>query len=303
MGAITIAADLGEPRSLGGLPTRVVATLTLGTLMVRRELAISGNTAFGTIDSLLAGTWRLDIAALDAQGDQVYYGKTNVEVRRDQTTSVSVTLRAESGSVRIEACPAGIPGEELICFADISIHHASGTSPYRVYPDIPKAGGRFSVEDTGYVPRSYDMQVAFKTSDGTVVYTSEYVGFGVVPGKTTDIFYSPGIGDLQVSVDVDFIPPAPRGVCVAIDGTRATVTWSRSVPADGDLASYRVYWRYSVFDRYSASRSESVDATETSVSVGLSSQQRGSMVYFVVVARDSAGQDSLRSEEVSVFLP
>ncbi|MGI6131200.1 MAG: hypothetical protein ACOYES_04955 [Bacillota bacterium] len=296
-GSMVVAAAIKSVPSASSVPELIVLTLSMGGFSLRHEMPVDGGAAHGAVQSLAAGNWLIDAVAMDGEGDAIYAGRAKAQVKRDGVTPVSITLRAVEGRVRIQVSAAGI-ADTPVHSADISVYYASGSSAYRYYKDIREQDGYFTVEDNGYPPRSYDFRVVLKAADGSVLYESEYAGFGVCPGKFTSVNWSPGLGDIQVDVEFLMAPGAPGNVCAGVDGTQAAVSWT--APPDGLAASYRVYWRYSLFDRYTTSRSQQVEAPATSALVSLSSQQRGSTVHFVVVARDSSGQESLRSSEIAV---
>lgn len=300
-GSMVVAAAIKSVPSAPSSPELVVLTLSMGGFIVRHEMPVEGGSAHGSVQSLSAGNWLIDAVALDGEGDAIYAGRAKAQVKRDSVTPVSITLRAVEGRVRIQVSAAGISDANPVHSADISIYYASSSSVYRAYKDVGEQDGYFIVEDDGFPPRSYDFRVVLKAADGSVLYESEYAGFGVCPGKLTSVDWSPGLGGIQVDVGFSVAPGAPENVCVAVDGAHADVSWT--APPDGLVASYRVYWRYSQFDRYTSSRSQQIEAPATCADVSLSSQQRGSTVYFVVVARDSSGQESLRSSEVAVEYP
>ena len=296
-GSMVVAAAIKSVPSASSIPELIMLTLSMGGFSLKHEMPVDGGAGHGTIQSLAVGNWLIDAVAVDGEGDAIYAGRAKAQVKRDGVTPVSITLRAVEGRVRIQVSAAGI-ADTPVHSADISVYYASGSSAYRYYKDIREQDGYFIVEDNGYPPRSYDFRVVLKAADGSVLYESEYAGFGVCPGKFTSVNWSPGLGDIQVDVEFLMAPVAPENVCVSVDGTQATASWT--APPDGLAASYRVYWRYSLFDRYTTSRSQQVEAPAASALVSLSSQQRGSTVHFVVVARDSSGQESLRSSEVAV---
>lgn len=295
-GSLVLAAAIKTVPSASGAPQLVVLTLSMGGLSQRHELPVEGGSAHGAIGSLAAGKWAIDAVAVDGEGDAVYAGHAKAEVRRDAVTPVSLTLRAVEGCVRIQVSVAGIGDATPVHSADIFVYYAGGSSAYRSYKNVREQDGLLVVEDSGYPPRSYDLRVVLKAEDGSVLYESEYVGFGVCPGKSTAVDWTPGLGQMLVDIGLMLVPSAPSDVLVSMDGAEAAVSWT--APADDLAASYRIYWRYSRFDRYTTSRSKLVDAPATSAVISLSSQQRGSKVCFVVVARDSSGQESLRSPEV-----
>ncbi len=297
-GSVVVAAAIKSVPSASSAPELIVLTLSMGGFTLKHEMPVEGGAGHGTIESLAAGNWLIDAVAVDGDGDAIYAGRAKAQVKRDSVIPVSITLRAVEGRLRIQVSAAGIASTVPVHSADIFIYYASSSSAYRSYKDLREQDGYFIVEDTGYPPRSYDFRVVLKADDGSVLYESEYASFGVCPGKFTGINWSPGLGDIQVNADFLMAPGAPEDVGVSLDGTQAAVSWT--APPDGLAASYRVYWRYSLFDRYTTSRSQQVDAPATSALVSLSSQQRGSTVHFVVVARDSSGQESLRSSEVAV---
>ena len=297
-GSMVVAAAIKSIPSAPSMPELIVLTLSMGGFSLRQEMPVDGGSAHGAVQSLAAGNWLVDAVAVDGEGDAIYAGRAKAQVKRDSVTPVSITLRAVEGRVRIQVSAAGIASSVPVHSADISVYYAGSSSAYRSYKDLREEGGHFVVEDTGYPPRSYDFRVVLKAEDGSVLYESEYAGFGVCPGKFTSVNWSPGLGDIQVDVEFLMAPGAPVDVSVGVDGTQAAVSWA--APPDGLVASYRVYWRYSLFDRYTTSRSQQVEAPATSALVSLSSQQKGSTVHFVVVARDSSGQESLRSSEVAV---
>jgi hypothetical protein len=297
-GSMVVAAAIKSVPSASSVPELIVLTLSMGGFSLKHEMPVDGGAAHSAIQSLAAGNWLIDAVAVDREGDAIYAGHAKAQVKRDSVTPVSITLRAVEGRVRIQVSAAGIANTMTVHAADIFVYYASGSSAYRSYKDIRERDGCFTVEDTGYPPRSYDFRVVLKAEDGSVLYESEYASFGVCPGKFTGVTWSPGLGDIQIDVEFLMAPGAPDDVCVSVDGSQAAVSWT--APPDGLAASYRVYWRYSLFDRYTTSRSQQVEAPATSALVSLSSQQRGSTVHFVVVARDSSGQESLRSSEVAV---
>jgi len=296
-GSMSVRASISSIPSAACPPEVIIIRLTLGGLEVVEELAIVDDSASGLIQSLAAGMWNVDAAAVDGEGDVIYEGKAKVEVARDAVARLPITLNPVPGRIRFVALADGLPEAGSISSAEFWVYHAGGTSAYRSYREVPGSGGRFVVEDSGYVPRSYDLRLVFLREDGSALYESDYIGLGVCPGKKTTVNWAPGFGDLSVEVGFRPCPSAPTDVAVSIDDTHATVSWS---PVEGDtIDHHRVYWRYSTQDRYLTSRSSAVEAPASSAVVSLSSRQRGSQVRFVVVARDIFGQESLRSDEVS----
>lgn len=296
VGSLVVAASIRTVPSASEPLEKVLLMLTNGGYSVVEEVPIEGKSATATLSGLAVGTWQIEATALDIAGDAVYAGTAKANVKRDASTPVALTLKPLDGSLRLEISILGVPGEEDAAFVDVLVYYAGSTSPYRSYRDLPVEAGFVAVDDTGLVPRSYDMRVVVTATEGTVLYESEYVSFGIRPGKLTTVEWTPAFGSLEVHLDIAAMPLPPQNVAVSIEGTKATVSWD---PGEEWVASYRVYWRYSEFDRYSSSRCNTVEAPETSVVVGLSAAQKGSTVRFVVVARDASGQESLRSEEVA----
>jgi hypothetical protein len=297
IGSMSVHASISAVPSAASPPEVIIVRLTLGGFEVIEELPITDNSASGLIPSLAAGIWNVDVAAVDGEGDVIYEGKDKVEVTRDSVVPLAITLNPVPGRIRFEASADGLPEADSISAAEFWVYHAGGTSAYRSYREVPGFGGRFVVEDAGYVPRSYDLRVIFLREDGSALYESDYIGLGVCPGKMTAVDWVPGFGDLSIEIGFRPCPSAPRDVVVSIEDTSATVSWS---PIEGDaIDHHRIYWRYSTQDRYLTSRSSAVEAPASSAVVSLSSRQRGSQVRFVVVARDVYGQESLRSDEVS----
>jgi len=297
-GSVVVAAAIKSVPSAPSVPELIVLTLSMGGFSLKHEIPVDGGAGHGSVQSLAAGNWLIDAVAVDGEGDAIYAGRAKAQVKRDSVTPVSITLRAVEGRVRIQVSAAGIANTVPVHSADIFVYYAGGSSAYRSYKDLREQNGYFAVEDAGYPPRSYDFRAVLKAEDGSVLYESEYASFGVCPGKLTGVTWNPGLGDIQVDVEFLMAPGVPGNVCVSVDGTQAAVSWT--APPDGLAASYRVYWRYSLYDRYTTSRSQQVESPATSALVSLSSQQRGSTVHLVVVARDSSGQESLRSSEVAV---
>lgn len=298
-GAIVLAASIRKAPTASDALARIVLTLSNGGYTVTEEVPISGNAATATIEGLAAGLWLVEATACDSQGGAVYSGKAKAQVRRDSVTPVAVTLRALEGNIALQVSTDGLPGGVEAQKLDIHVYYAGGSAAYRVYSDLPVLAQCVTVEDSGYIPRSYDMRIVMKDSDGAVLYESEYVSFGIRPGKTTQIQWSPAFGTLQVYLDIAEMPSPPQSVEATVEGTQATVSWQ---PCGDGIVAYRVFWRYSEFDRYSSSRSQNIEAPSTTAVIGLSSQQKGSTVRFVVVARDALGQESLRSEEANLDL-
>lgn len=297
IGSMSVKAWISSVPSAASPPEVIIVRLTLGGFEVIEELPIADDSASGMIQSLAAGTWNVDVAAVDGEGDVIYEGKAKVEVTRDAVVPLSVTLKPVPGRIRFQASADGLPESDSVSSAEFWVYHAGGTSAYRSYREVPGSGGRFVVEDAGYVPRSYDLRVIFLRDDGSALYESDYIGLGVCPGKMTTVDWVPGFGDVSIEIGFQPRPGAPRDVAVSIEDTQATVSWS-SVEGDA-IDHHRVYWRYSTQDRYLTSRSSAVEDPASSAVVSLSSRQRGSKVRFVVVARDIHGQESLRSDEVS----
>lgn len=295
IGAMSVHASIKSVPSTACPPRVIALRLTMGGFEIREEVPIVNHSASSLIQSLAAGVWNIDAAAVDGEGDTIYEGKAKAEVRRDTVVPLKMTLNPVPGRVRFEASAEGLPDFESIDAAEFWVYHAGGTSAYRSYKDVQRSGGLFTVEDTGYVPRSYDMRVVFLREDGSALYESDYIGIGVCPGKRTTVSWTPGFGSLEVEIGFQPYPISPKDVAVSIEDTSATVSWT---PVEESMVDhYRVYWRYSTQERYITSRSVVVEAPASSAAVSLSSRQRGSEVRFVVVARDAQGQESLRSDE------
>ena len=294
VGAVAVAVSIRTVPSGSEQLDKVVLVLTNGGTTVSAEAPIVGKSATAHLSGLAAGDWQIEATAFDTGGYAVYSGTGKARVNRDSSTSVSLSLKPINGSVRLEVNAQDLPGAGQATTVDILVYYAGSTSSYRSYTGLPMSSLPAVVEDTGYAPRSYDMKIVLKTDGGSVVYESEYVQFGVRPGKLTTVQWSPAFGALSILLDLEAMPEPPQNVTVSIEGTQAQVSWDAGAEW---VASYRVYWRYSEFDRYSSSRCENVIAPATSASFGLSTSNKGSTVRFVVVARDAAGQESLRSAE------
>lgn len=296
VGSVAVAASVRTVPSGSDELDKVVMVLTNGATTVSAEAPVVGKSATAQLTGLAAGSWNIQATAFDTGGYAAYSGSGKVVVKRDASTSAALTLKPLDGSVRLEVDPRGLPGAEQATTVDILVYYAGSTSAYRSYTGLPIGSAPVVADDTGYIPRSYDMKIVLKTAEGTVVYESSYESFGVRPGRLTTVQWSPAFGNLEITLDIQAMPLPPQNVAVYIEGTQAHVSWSAGAEW---VASYRVYWRYSEFDRYSSSRCESIEAPATSAVFGLSTSGKGSTVRFVVVARDAAGQESLRSIEVS----
>ncbi len=294
VGDVSLQANVRTVPSAPEQLDKVVVVLTSGATTVSAEAPVVGTSATAQLAGLAAGSWNIQATAFDTEGYATYTGTGKVVVKRDASTSTELVLKPLDGSVRLEVDARELPGAEQAATVDIMVYYAGGTSAYRSYTGLPLDSSPLVAEDTGYIPRSYDMKIVLKASDGTAVYESAYESFGVRPGRLTTVQWSPAFGDLQIYLDLRAMPPPPQNVMVSIEGTQAHVSWD---PGAEWVTSYRVYWRYSEFDRYSSSRCDTVEAPAASAVVGLSAANKGSTVRFVVVARDAAGQESLRSAE------
>ena len=184
VGSLVVAASIRTVPSASEPLEKVLLMLTNGGYSVVEEVPIEGKSATATLSGLAVGTWQIEATALDIAGDAVYAGTAKANVKRDASTPVALTLKPLDGSLRLEVSILGVPGEEDAAFVDVLVYYAGSTSPYRSYRDLPVEAGFVAVDDTGLVPRSYDMRVVVTATDGTVLYESEYVSFGIRPGNS-----------------------------------------------------------------------------------------------------------------------
>ena len=84
--------------------TQVVAHLTrqgFSGLMLVLTIRDSGGGASGTLDNVAAGTWHLEVDALNDSGVVKYSGQADVDVIGGQTIPVSLVLHPATGSIEI----------------------------------------------------------------------------------------------------------------------------------------------------------------------------------------------------------
>lgn len=91
--------------------TQVVAHLTrqgFSGLMLVLTIRDSGGGASGTLNNIAAGTWHLEVDALNDSGVVKYSGQTDVNVIGGQTIPVSLVLQPTTGTIDINVTWGGL---------------------------------------------------------------------------------------------------------------------------------------------------------------------------------------------------
>ena len=169
VGDVSLQANVRTVPSAPEQLDKVVVVLTSGATTVSAEAPVVGTSATPQLTDSRPdrGTSR---QGLLHRGYATYTGTGNVVVKRDASTSTELVLKPLDGSVRLEVDACELPGAEQAATVDIMVYYAGGTSAYRSYTGLPLDSSPLVAEDTGYIPRSYDMKIVLKASDGTAVY-------------------------------------------------------------------------------------------------------------------------------------
>jgi hypothetical protein len=296
-----LAANPSDARSI----TRVTATAKRGNQELQQDLVIDpiNMMASGNIPRLLIGTWQIRVDVYNDQGELLYTGVTSVLIEEGRTTGVELPLVAAPGKLIMRLEVGDFDSYELIKGKVII---GAGSQPEVVQEFVKEAATEVLVTIDELAPRSHDLRVeVYKNTlhSYNCIYRGPWEVITIQTGRTTEVYWSPAWGCIEIIGIIDSPPPPPSDVSASLQDDGILASWSDVRPIEDDLEAYRLYAQLDPFSGFQLIatvpknvtsylyRSESFscsDCTTMSIQIAISSV-------------DIGGNESERSDPVTVF--
>lgn len=271
--------------------------------VVERELAVSGGQAAGEF-TLWPGRWQVTALGLDAEGVARYQGATTVDGFPEGTTRAEIVLTASLARLELEADLSSYDGPDPVESVVVRFEPRPATFRYTFERLEAQPGTAIFARTLEVPPQTYDYRFelykAAGVEPGNLIYAPPWQRVDLQPGETVRLRWNPGAGGVSVTGTINPPPPAPTLLAAEVVEARLRVAWQPVTTEEADLASYRVYLRKDIFEEFRLVDEAPGSATERLISA---SPWSGRTVWLAVTAVDTAGQESLRSNELQVTVP
>ena len=301
------AGKAGEARSLSGVQpyrgvmslTQAEVTLTNGTTVLSRSVTLENGQAEITFSNVIVGPWTVIVRLKDDEGNVAYEGSCKTAVTAGQTAEASVVLQPAPGTRELSPDLTRIPGHEKVR----KLRLYKDSSNLRSQTNVNREPGVdvLTVTVTGLQPKTYDMMIKLLDENGDTVYESLWKEIHILPGRITTVSWSFSPGDVSIIVDFNEPPSSPGNLAASLSDDEVVLTWNESL--DSDLIGYNVYRRQPPFEGFKV-------IAEVQHSEGMGQQsfvdtgtKTGVMYSYMVTAVDACGNESSRSNEVTVSVP
>lgn len=303
---------------LGALPMTATDTtlhieLTRDGHKLQQQVPFADGPQTVTIENIAAGPWGVKVKLLDETGVPTHEGGGTALVYVGTTAHVNITLYPRPGQLEVTIAL----GEQCIyvgndgCLADsatagrVYIHPGVNESTDR--HDFPwtsgEAGG--TVPAVTLPPGSYDFQIVFYEGSripSNEVFVGFWTPFDILPGRTTSAVWHPEIGLLDVAIDVQGPPQAPRSLTATAAGGDIVLTWEPPSDAlDDDVTGHKVYGRRGVREAFRLLTDVPAPTTEwRHTDSPTCDDEAADPFYYVVTAVNQMDYESLRSNEATI---
>lgn len=284
--------------SEGAYLTQAEVNLTNGTTVLSQTVTLENGEAEVTFSNVVVGPWTVIVQLKDAESNVAYEGSCRVAITSGQIAHASVVLQPALGALELNVDLTRIPDHERV--AKLRLYKDSNN--LRSQTDIKVESGVdvISAAVPDLQPKTYDMMIKLYDEDGGLVYESLWNAIQILPGKTTTVSWDLSSGGVSITVDFNEPPSAPTNLQAALSEDGVVLSWNES--QDTDLIGYNIYRRQTPFDGFKVvaevphSPGALQTLTDTDAKTGIS-------YSYVVTAVDLCGNESSRSNEVTIDVP
>ncbi len=278
--------------------TQAEIDLTNGTTVLSQTVTLENGQAEVTFSNVVVGPWTVVVRLIDGEGNVAYEGSCRTVITSSQVAEATVVLRPAFGSLELSVDLTGIPNHERV--AKVRLYKDSNN--LRSQTNISREPGVDVVCATvsGLQPKTYDMMIKLLDENGDLAYESLWTEIQILPGKTTTVSWDFSSGGVSIIVDFNEPPSVPTNLEPALSEDGIVLTWNES--RDYDLVGYNIYRRQTPFEGFKvvAEVQHSPGTQQYFVDTGA---KTGVTYSYVVTAVDACGNESPRSNEVTVDVP
>lgn len=304
-GGIAMKALLASSPSDAGSIGRVTATVKRGNQEIQQNLALDPTSmiASGNIPKLLIGTWQLKVDVYSEQGDLLYTGTTSILIEEDKTTGVELPLVAAPGKLVMRLDISDFDSYELVKGKVII---GAGEQPETVQEFVREEASELVVIIDELAPRSHDLRVeVYKNTfhSYNCIYQGPWEVINIQTGKTTEVYWTPAWGCIEIIGIIDAPPPSPSNVSASSQENGIIVSWSEVEPLEDDLKAYRLYAQIDAFAGFQLIATVPKDVTSYLYRPETCSSCDDAIIpiQITVSSIDIGGNESKRSNPVTVF--
>jgi hypothetical protein len=301
------AGTAGSARSLSGVQpysggmslTQAEVSLTNGTTVLSQSVTLENGQAEITFSDVVVGPWTVIVRLKDTEGNVAYEGSCRTAITAGQMAEASVVLQPALGTLELSVDLTGIPDHERV--QRLRLYKDSNN--LRSQTNINREPGVDVLVATvsGLQPKTHYMMIKLFDENGDLAYESLWEEIQILPGTTTTVSWDFLPGDVSIIVDFNEPPSPPTNLAVALSEDEVVLTWNESI--DSDLIGYNVYRRQPPFEGFKviAEVQHSQGAGQQSfIDAGT---KTGVTYSYIVTAVDGCGNESSRSNEVTVSVP
>ena len=301
------AVTMGSARSLssdkpysGGMTlTQAEVSLTNGTTVLSRSVTLENGQAEIMFSDVVVGPWTVIVRLKDAEGNVAYEGSCRTAITADETAEASVVLQPALGTLELSVDLTGIPDHERV--QRLRLYKDSNN--LRSQTNVNREPGEDVLVATvsGLQPKTYYMMIKLLDENGDLVYESLWEEIQILPGRITTVGWDLSPGEVSIIIDFNEPPSPPTGLAVALSEDGVVLTWNES--RDSDLIGYNVYRRQPPFEGFKVI-AEVRHSQDTGQQTFTDTGTKTGVTYsYIVTAVDACGNESSRSNEVTVSVP
>ncbi|MGI6609523.1 MAG: fibronectin type III domain-containing protein [Limnochordia bacterium] len=293
-GRLMIAANLSSIPDLSPDASAVTLIVSKDGRQRTQQVPVVDSQASATVGDLLPGVWHVALRVCDDTDEAVYEAEGDVSILPNNTATLELVLRPLPGYLTVTVNPEAHPQLHAAQKGRLYINPGGYTSMTEE-PDGTLTATKMLPAGT------YDYSIALYSNSFYAkdrIYESHWDTVSILPGRTTSLQWDPVTGECVVIGNIDNPPPAPTNVELAITGDGLHISWPEVPDAEGDLEGYRIYLRQDPLDKFGLVHE--VDAGTRLYTHPTKQLGAGRVLEVVVTAVDQGGQESNRSEVVSI---
>lgn len=274
--------------------SQVEVTLTNGTIVLSQNAALQNGAAEVIFTGVLVGPWTVTVSMKDEAGNIMYQGTSRVAVLKGQEARSNIVLKPATGTLELHADLRAIPNQQNVH----KLRLYKDSTNLRSQVDIEREPGTDTIHATipGILPKTYDMMIKLYDAEGVMIYESLWTSIDINPGKTTTVNWDFSSGGITVGTEYNEAPAPPSGLMATAGPDAMELSWQAPPTPENDLANYKVYRRDLPFGGYKVIATIGTDTAFQDARV-----EEGCIYSYVVTAVDAAGNESTRSNEVTVI--
>lgn len=303
LGALSVCLSDASTLTSGSTGIQTInVTAKNGSLVLSTQIDILAGQNSCTFQSVLAGIWSVEAAGNDSSGKTIYYDKVSAVVKKNLTTTASMTLKPVNGEYEMSVDLTGIDSS-AVSSAEVWVYplgEGSYTKKHIITGDLNKV---HVVSATSIKPQSYEFQIRLFNSSGNNVYLSPWYSFDVLPASKTNVEAGLEFSSFDVSLSIQGIPfkPTIRSVFASINSSNkleVIAQWTQL--GASELEKALVYLRFFETDRFDLGYTYQPSTLTQDVSVTFvvdgSSYATSGRIWVKVVAVGKNGQRSIASD-------